>query len=118
MSNKIELDDHRRRNPPGCTDMSGRPLAVTRTYPGYPDFTGTLPGLYHNFCLKYYLSRMYFLMNFQYINYAYGTQERDTGQDLVVRGGRRADPPIHDAYEDGGQIKPPISLSSAYKPTL
>ena len=32
------------------------------------------------------------------MNYGYGPQEMDTAQDLVVRAGRRADPPIHDAY--------------------
>ena len=32
------------------------------------------------------------------MNYGYGPQEMDTAQDLVVRVGRRADPPIHDAY--------------------
>ena len=32
------------------------------------------------------------------MNYGYGPQEMDTTQDLVVRAGRRADPPIHDAY--------------------
>ena len=33
------------------------------------------------------------------MNYGYGPQEMDTAQNLVVRAGRRADPPIHDAYE-------------------
>ena len=33
------------------------------------------------------------------MNYGYGPQEMDTAQDLVVRAGRRADPPIHDAYD-------------------
>ena len=32
------------------------------------------------------------------MNYGYDPQEMDTAQDLVVRAGRRADPPIHDAY--------------------
>ena len=32
------------------------------------------------------------------MNYGYGPQEMDTAQNLVVRAGRRADPPIHDAY--------------------
>ena len=31
------------------------------------------------------------------MNYGYGPQEMDTAQDLVVRAGRRADPPIYDA---------------------
>ena len=35
------------------------------------------------------------------MNYGYGPQEMDTAQDLVVRAGRRADPPIHDAYAYG-----------------
>ena len=35
------------------------------------------------------------------MNYGYGPQEMDTAQDLVVRAGRRADPPIHDAYAHG-----------------
>ena len=33
------------------------------------------------------------------MNYGYGPQEMDTAQNLVVRAGRRADPPIHDAYD-------------------
>ena len=41
---------------------------------------------------------MLILINFQYMNYGYGPQEMGTAQDLVVRAGRRADPPIHDAY--------------------
>ena len=32
------------------------------------------------------------------MNNGYGPQEMDTAQDLIVRAGRRADPPIHDAY--------------------
>ena len=33
------------------------------------------------------------------MNYGHGPQEMDTAQDLVVQAGRRADPPIHDAYD-------------------
>ena len=32
------------------------------------------------------------------MNYGYGPQEMDKAQNLVVRAGRRADPPIYDAY--------------------
>ena len=35
------------------------------------------------------------------MNYGYGPQEMDTAQDLVVRAGRRVDPPNHDAYVHG-----------------
>ena len=35
------------------------------------------------------------------MNYGYGPQEMDTAQDLVVRAGRRADPPIYDACAYG-----------------
>ncbi len=38
--------------------------------------------------------------NLQYMIYGYGPQEMGTAQNLVVRVGRRADPPIYDAYAD------------------
>ena len=40
------------------------------------------------------------------MNYGYGPQEMDTAQNLVVRAGRRADPPIYDAYGSDVYIIP------------
>ena len=42
------------------------------------------------------------------MKYGYGPQEMHTAQNLVVRAGRRADPPIHDAY---GYICKPICVT-------
>ena len=77
MSNHL-IDNnphHRRRKPPGAPDMSGQPRGATQTLPG----VRVIVNLYRG-------------------GSNYGPQAVGTALDFIVRGARRANPRIYNAY--------------------